>query len=193
MATNDGFTPLSTGLTGQQSIDAINRAHQGDNTKTFKVADAVNADEALTKGQLLTELTTIGGSGSGLDADLLDGLDWNDFRATTAILSGPSSVNENSITDYTITNYNADNKYIITTLNGTFSVTANIITYTATNITNAVDTTDTISITVISQGKLISNISNTVLNIIYIPSVADQAISNASYITNVSTSNGVTL
>ena len=47
---------------------------QGDNTKTFKVSDAINADEALAKGQLLTEIKSIDGTGSGLDADLLDGM-----------------------------------------------------------------------------------------------------------------------
>ena len=46
----------------------------GDNTQTFKVADAVNADEALNKGQLLTEMKTVDGAGSGLDADTVDGV-----------------------------------------------------------------------------------------------------------------------
>ena len=46
--------------------------------KTFTsspvIPDAVNADEALNKGQLLTEIKTVDGAGSGLDADLLDGI-----------------------------------------------------------------------------------------------------------------------
>ena len=56
----------------------------GDATQTFKVADAVNADEAVSKGQLLTEMKAVDGAGSGLDADLLRGLP-ADF---TANLSG---------------------------------------------------------------------------------------------------------
>ncbi len=47
-------------------------------TKTFNtspvIPDAVNANEPLSKGQLLAEIQAIDGVGSGLDADLLDGL-----------------------------------------------------------------------------------------------------------------------
>ncbi len=46
----------------------------GSPTQTFKVADAVNDDEALSKGQLLVEMKAVDGSDSGLDADLLRGL-----------------------------------------------------------------------------------------------------------------------
>ncbi len=46
--------------------------------KTFaqplKVADAVNTDEALNKGQLLTEIKAVDGAGSGIDADTVDGV-----------------------------------------------------------------------------------------------------------------------
>lgn len=49
----------------------------GDNTQTFKVANAVNDDEALSKGQLLSEIQAVDGSGSGLDADKVDGIDAN--------------------------------------------------------------------------------------------------------------------
>ena len=52
-----------------QSIDEINKANQ-----PLKVADAVNADEALSKGQLLTEIKAIDGIGSGLDADSVQGV-----------------------------------------------------------------------------------------------------------------------
>jgi len=61
----------------------------GDNTQTFKVADAVNANEAVSKAQLdanvmgstaiLTSLKTVDGTGSGLDADLLDGKNGNTY------------------------------------------------------------------------------------------------------------------
>jgi len=51
----------------------------GDASQTFAVASAVSVDDALNKGQLLTEIKAIDGSGSGVDADLLDGLDSNQF------------------------------------------------------------------------------------------------------------------
>ena len=59
----------------------------GDATQKFKVADATAANEALSKGQLLAEIQNIDGSGSGLDADKLDGLDSTAF----AKLNGDSN------------------------------------------------------------------------------------------------------
>jgi len=59
----------------------------GDATQKFKVADATAANEALSKGQLLAEIQNIDGSGSGLDADKLDGLDSSAF----AKLNGDSN------------------------------------------------------------------------------------------------------
>ena len=59
-------------------LDAEKALLQGDSSKTFKVADAVNADEALSKQQLLTEMKSVDGIGSGLDADLLDGYNLNE-------------------------------------------------------------------------------------------------------------------
>ena len=47
----------------------------GNPLEVFKVADAVNADEALSKGQLLNEIKNVDGSNSGIDADKLDGHD----------------------------------------------------------------------------------------------------------------------
>jgi len=55
------------------NTDTVPANINGDATKTFKVSDAVNADEALAKGQLLTEMKAVDGAGSGLDADLLRG------------------------------------------------------------------------------------------------------------------------
>ena len=45
----------------------------GDNAERFKVADAVDDDEAVSKGQLLNEIKAVDGAGSGLDADLVRG------------------------------------------------------------------------------------------------------------------------
>jgi len=42
---------------------------------SMKVADATLADEALSKGQLLAEIKAVDGVGSGLDADLVQGVD----------------------------------------------------------------------------------------------------------------------
>jgi len=64
--------------------DIIPAHINGDASQQFKVADAVNGDEALSKGQLLNEIKKVDGIGSGLDADLLRGLP-ADF---TASLSG---------------------------------------------------------------------------------------------------------
>ena len=61
---------------------------------TFKVADAVNPDEALSKGQLLAEIQEIDGSGSGLDADLLRGLpaDFTSSKSTSGYQKLPSGL-----------------------------------------------------------------------------------------------------
>ena len=56
-------------------------------TAPVKVADATLADEALSKGQLLTEMKAVDGSGSGLDADLLDGKDSAEFALSSNIVS----------------------------------------------------------------------------------------------------------
>jgi len=45
----------------------------------FKVSPAVNDDEALSKGQLLAAIKEVDGSGSGIDADKLDGLEASNF------------------------------------------------------------------------------------------------------------------
>jgi len=42
--------------------------------KSISIPDAVNVDEPLTKGQLLTEIKAVDGVGSGLDADLVQGI-----------------------------------------------------------------------------------------------------------------------
>jgi len=55
------------------NTDIVPASVNGDATKVFKVANAVNTDEALAKGQLLTEMKLVDGSGSGLDADLWQG------------------------------------------------------------------------------------------------------------------------
>lgn len=47
----------------------------GSAVERFKVADAVNDDEAVSKGQLFPYIKSIDGSGSGLDADLVDGVE----------------------------------------------------------------------------------------------------------------------
>lgn len=67
---------------------------QGDNTLTFKVADAVNTDEALSKGQLLSEIQAVDGAGSGIDADLVQGLpaDFTSSKATNGYQKLPSGL-----------------------------------------------------------------------------------------------------
>ena len=66
----------------------------GDNTQPFKIADAVNADEAVSKGQLLTEMKAVDGLGSGLDADLLRGLpaDFTNNLSTNGYQKLPSGL-----------------------------------------------------------------------------------------------------
>ena len=65
----------------------------GDATKTFKVADAVNTDEALAKGQLLTEIKSIDGAGSGLDADTLDGTELVDLYTREQVAGTIGNIN----------------------------------------------------------------------------------------------------
>ena len=74
---NEGYTKVEA--------DATLAQIQGNNTQRFKVADAVNADESLAKGQLLTEMKLVDGAGSGLDADLLDGLDSTQFSKVVSL------------------------------------------------------------------------------------------------------------
>ena len=72
---NDGFVLGLYAPDGMgANTDIVPASVNGDATKVFKVADAVNADEALAKGQLLTEMKAVDGAGSGLDADLVRGL-----------------------------------------------------------------------------------------------------------------------
>ena len=66
-----------SGLSADKEIIPANI--NGDATQKFKVADATAANEALSKGQLLAEIQNIDGSGSGIDADKLDGLDSSNF------------------------------------------------------------------------------------------------------------------
>ena len=99
----------------------------GDNTQTFKVADAVNADEAVSKGQLLTEMKAVDGAGSGLDADLLRGLP-ADFTASKAG-NGYQKLPSGLIIQWGVGHSQHDNGYTntfpITFPNACFSVTAN--------------------------------------------------------------------
>jgi len=92
---NDGkvlglYAPDGMGV----NTDIVPANVNGDATKAFKVADAVNADEALAKGQLLTEMKLVDGSGSGLDADLVRGLpaDFTASKATNGYQKLPSGL-----------------------------------------------------------------------------------------------------
>jgi len=79
---NDGkILGLSAPNGMSADTDIIPANINGDNTQTFKVADAINANEAVSKGQLLNEIKNVDGAGSGLDADLLRGLP-ADFTAS---------------------------------------------------------------------------------------------------------------
>ena len=67
-------------------------------TAPVKVADATLADEALSKGQLLTEMKTVDGAGSGLNADLLDGynLDQNGIPLLRGYQANGKITNDNT-------------------------------------------------------------------------------------------------
>jgi len=83
---NDGFVLGLYAPDGMgANTDIVPASVNGDATKVFKVADAVNADESLAKGQLLTEMKLVDGAGSGLDADLLDGLDSTQFSKVVSL------------------------------------------------------------------------------------------------------------
>jgi len=78
-------TPDATGSGWTQYADIGGLA-----TQKFKVADATLADEALSKGQLLTEIKAVDGAGSGLDADL-----WTGTSRDTLVASLRANVNIN--------------------------------------------------------------------------------------------------
>ena len=67
-------------------LDAEKALLQGDSTKTFKVADAVNENEALSKGQLLAAIKEVDGAGSGIDAELLDGKQSSEYAIVAGTL-----------------------------------------------------------------------------------------------------------
>jgi hypothetical protein len=88
----------------------------GDNTQSFKVADATLADEALSKGQLLTEMKAVDGIGSGLDADLVRGLpaDFTSNKSGSGYQNLPSGL---------IIQWGKIILSDTTTVNGTFPIT----------------------------------------------------------------------
>ena len=57
----------------------------GDNTQRFKIANAVDVDDALAKGQLLNEIKAIDGDGSGIDADKLNSMEPSELPISTAV------------------------------------------------------------------------------------------------------------
>ena len=79
---NDGhyYEVLADGV---KAIDPVTDTTGKWKKLPLKVANAVNADEALSKGQLLIEMKAVDGAGSGLDADLLRGLP-ADFTSSIA-------------------------------------------------------------------------------------------------------------
>jgi hypothetical protein len=98
------------------------------------------------------------------------------FETTQPIISIATPVNERSNTVGTITNYDADATYYISAINGTISyTTGSTFIFTAVDITNGVNTSDTISVYATKAGELQSLTTEQVMTIVYVPIEEDTA------------------
>ena len=99
------------------------------------------------------------------------------FQTTQPTISIATSVNEGSNTVGTITNYDADATYYISAINGTIAyTTGSTFTYTSVDITNGVNTSDTISVYATKAGEVQSLTTEQAMTIVYVPVVADTTI-----------------
>ena len=99
------------------------------------------------------------------------------FQTTQPTISIATSVNEGSNTVGTITNYDADATYYISAINGTITyTTGSTFTYTSVDITNGVNTSDTISVYATKAGEVQSLTTEQAMTIVYVPVVADTTI-----------------
>jgi len=150
----------------------------GYNLNRFKVANAVNADEALNKGQLSAELQAIGGFNKTNDPILA-------LSSTT--------LNELTSTNVSITNYEIGLVYTTQTSNaslGTAVVTGTNLVITAGDILSGHNEQITIGLTAKGLGINTSNVTNITVNIAYVPSVADTTIQVIDIFNDLATNTG---
>jgi len=101
------------------------------------------------------------------------------------------SVNENSHTVMTYTAESGVNVSIVAEKGGISGLGNGQFTYIAPEISNGVNTTDRLTITATRVGEL-RNGTEVELNVIYVPMVEDDALSNANFRVNKMYSNGFT-
>jgi len=107
--------------------------------------------------------------------------------APSPVLDIPTGINENEEISVNITNHVPGTVYEITVDKGTISNINNTngtFKYRAPDISDGVDTTDTITIYGSVVGKVRSNLVTYNLNIVYVPIIGDTALSNADFNTN---------
>jgi len=109
----------------------------------------------------------------------------------TPTISISTSVNESASANGTITNYDSDATYTITANNGSIVyIDGNTFTYTAPDITDGDDDTDTISIYATKAGELRSEIADTAITVVYVPNVADDTIQVVDFTSEASFNDG---
>lgn len=166
--TSDINKPIS--LDTQKALD-LKANLNGDNTQTFKVADAIEDDEAINKGQFNSLLP----------------------KTEAPIINVALTVNENDNTTITISNYDSSCSYNFTSDVGTIAYTSGVTaTFTAMDITNQTNHIGSITCYATSEGEIRSDNCISNITIVYVPFVSDQTLSNADYATNVQTSSGFT-
>ena len=121
LATTSTGIDVSGNITVSGTVDGRDVATDG--TKLDGIETGATADQ--TASEILTAIKTVDGSGSGLDADLLDGMNASSAQSTNTIVARNSS-------GYIFTNYYNGN--------GTFSTTGNTSGMARFTGTNGVDT-----------------------------------------------------
>jgi hypothetical protein len=97
MSNLENAIDLGRGIYDKSEIDTSLGAKadkNGNTSEIFKVSDAIANNDALNKGQLLAEIKAVDGTDSGLDADLLDGLNSTDFDRLKIVISNSGNNND---------------------------------------------------------------------------------------------------
>jgi hypothetical protein len=119
-----------------------------------RITAAANGSASPTANEILTSLKTVDGTGSGLDADLLDGLEATAF-ATTVSLGTAAYFNESTFAPASHTHTAAN----ITDFDTAVSINATVAANTA-KVTNATHTGDVTGSTSLTLATVNSNIGS---------------------------------
>ena len=141
-----------------------------------------NSSDISTKANI-TDVNDLCAVKADMDKVILKS-DLSSIQTTPPALTGPTMVNENSETDFTITNYNSAYVYDVIVSEGSYVLAQDKITYTAPNVSNATNKDITINVSAVETGKLKSNLTQLTVTVSYVDMTADQMLSNADYEAN---------